>query len=41
MTDFLRVVVTGGGGFTGSLLVERLLADGHSVVVLDNLATGS
>jgi len=34
------VLVTGGSGFIGSHLVDRLLADGHSVVVLDNLATG-
>src|SRR4051794_13332225 len=37
--DF-RVLVTGGGGFIGSNLVERLLGDGRSVRVLDNFATG-
>ena len=36
----MRVLVTGGGGFIGSHLVERLLRDGHSVRVLDNFATG-
>ncbi|MBI4237632.1 MAG: NAD-dependent epimerase/dehydratase family protein [Deltaproteobacteria bacterium] len=35
-----RAIVSGGAGFIGSHLVERLLADGHEVVVLDNLATG-
>jgi nucleoside-diphosphate-sugar epimerase len=35
-----RVLVTGGGGFIGSNLVERLLADGCEVRVLDNFATG-
>ncbi|HET6866626.1 MAG TPA: SDR family oxidoreductase [Solirubrobacteraceae bacterium] len=36
----MRVLVTGGGGFIGSHLVERLLLDGHDVRVLDNFATG-
>ncbi len=36
-----RVVVTGGAGFLGSHLCDRLLAEGHSVIVLDNLVTGS
>ena len=36
-----RSVVTGGSGFLGSHLCERLLAEGHEVVCLDNLDTGS
>lgn len=36
----MRVLITGGAGFIGSHLVERLLALGHGVRVLDNLSTG-
>ncbi|MEE6136607.1 GDP-mannose 4,6-dehydratase [Mycobacterium sp. 050128] len=36
----MRALVTGGAGFIGSTLVDRLLADGHSVVSLDNFASG-
>ena len=38
--DTVKVLVTGGGGFIGSHIVDRLLADGHGVRVLDNFATG-
>src|SRR6267378_2383219 len=36
----MRVMVTGGAGFVGSHLCDALLAEGHSVVVADNLLTG-
>ena len=36
----MRALVTGAAGFIGSTLVDRLLADGHAVVGLDNFATG-
>ena len=35
------ILVTGGAGFLGSHLCDRLLADGHEVLCLDNFATGS
>src|SRR3954452_19277426 len=37
----MRTLVTGGTGFLGSHLVERLLAEGHDVVAMDNLITGT
>ncbi|ASE12654.1 NAD-dependent epimerase/dehydratase family protein [Mycobacterium avium] len=36
----MRALVTGAAGFIGSTLVDRLLADGHTVVGLDNFASG-
>jgi len=36
-----RILVTGGAGFIGSSLVERLIEEGHDVVVLDNFSTGT
>ena len=41
MKDKPRALVTGGAGFIGSHLCERLLADGCQVVAMDNLITGS
>ena len=36
----MRILVTGGAGFIGSHLCERLLADGNEVICLDNFFTG-
>src|SRR5687767_7488831 len=36
----MRILITGGAGFLGSHLVDRLIFDGHSVIVFDNLLTG-
>ena len=36
----MKVLVTGGAGFIGSHLVDRLVLEGHEAVVVDNLATG-
>jgi dTDP-glucose 4,6-dehydratase len=37
----MRILITGGAGFIGSHLCDRLLADGHSVIAMDNLITGN
>jgi dTDP-glucose 4,6-dehydratase len=36
----MRILLTGGAGFIGSHLTDRLLSDGHEVVAMDNLVTG-
>jgi UDP-glucuronate decarboxylase len=40
MIDRKRILVTGGAGFLGSHLCDRLLADGHDVICVDNFFTG-
>jgi UDP-glucuronate decarboxylase len=40
MNDRHRIVVAGGAGFLGSHLVDRLIADGHEVICVDNFHTG-
>ena len=37
----MRILITGGAGFIGSHLCDRLLADGHTIVAMDNLITGN
>ncbi len=39
--DRKRVLVTGGAGFLGSHLCERLVMDGHEVLCVDNFYTGT
>jgi UDP-glucuronate decarboxylase len=41
MMDTKKILVTGGGGFLGSHLCERLLHEGHEVICLDNFFTGT
>ncbi|OQY22839.1 MAG: SDR family NAD-dependent epimerase/dehydratase [Chloroflexi bacterium] len=37
----MHILITGGAGFIGSHLCDRLLADGHEVIAMDNLSTGN
>ena len=37
----MNIVITGGSGFVGSYLCEKLINDGHKIIVIDNLLTGS
>jgi len=37
----MRILVTGGAGFVGTNLVNRLVNDKHEVIIFDNLSTGS
>ncbi len=37
----MRILITGGAGFIGSHLTDRMMAEGHRVVVMDNLITGN
>lgn len=41
ISNGLKYLVTGGAGFIGSNLTERLASEGHKVIVVDNLSTGS
>ena len=38
--DRKRILITGGGGFVGSHLVDKLMLQGHEVTVADNFFTG-
>ena len=38
--EHMKAFVTGGAGFIGSHIVDRLMKDGHEVIVYDNFCTG-
>ena len=37
----MRIILTGGAGFIGSWVCEAYISEGHEVLVIDNLSTGS
>ena len=37
----MKILVTGGAGFIGSWIVDALIKDGHQVIIIDNLSSGS
>lgn len=37
----MKILITGGAGFLGSHLSDRMLAEGHDVIAMDNLITGN
>jgi nucleoside-diphosphate-sugar epimerase len=36
----MKILITGGAGFVGSHLADRLIKDGHEITVIDDLSTG-
>src|SRR5688572_29863599 len=36
----MKILITGGAGFVGSHLADKLIGDGHEITVIDNLSTG-
>ena len=37
----MKIFITGGAGFIGSWLVDKLIKENHQVIVIDNLSTGN
>ena len=38
--DMSKILITGGAGFVGSHLADRMIAEGHQVVIIDDLSNG-